>query len=154
MDCGTNIHDSVPDPISFEPASLLYNVEAFDASNGMFYDDSALANVLVEPFLHLRQGSVSRFFERHDDVDSFRLIALEATILAQPHARWVLAGFFIGNFLVVYRPEVSWTQEDNGLVIFAVDLVFVGIGFFFRCTWPPVQHRPRASVWFVQRHPG
>ena len=104
-----NIHDSVSDPVSFESACLLHNVEPFDTSNGMFYHDAALAYVLVEPFLHFRQSSVSRFFERHDDSNVFRLIALKAAVLAQSHPSWILTGFFIGNFFVVYGSEVGWT---------------------------------------------
>jgi len=109
---------------------MLHNVEPFDAPDGMLHHNAALAHILVEPFLHLRQAPVPGLFERHDDIDVFRFMALKATILLQPHARRIPAALFVGDFLIVHRTEVGCAQEDNVLVILAVDLVLVGMAFF------------------------
>lgn len=131
VNCRADVHDPVPCPIPLEPAGLLDDMEPFDAPDGMFHHDSALADIPVEPLLHFVQRPVAGFLERHDDVHPFRFMALETAVLSEPGARRVRAGLPVGDLLVVHCPEIGRAQVDNVLVVLAVDLVLVGMDFFF-----------------------
>lgn len=88
---------------------MLNNVKAFYAPYGMFYYNAPLCYVLVEPLLHLGQHTIPWLFEWHYYVDTFRLISLKSAILLKSDIERVLTIFFISNFFVMIRSEISHT---------------------------------------------
>ena len=124
-------HYPVPCPEPCEPAGTLDDMEPLDAHNGMFDDYPSLPDVLVVPFLHPAQFPVVRFFERHGNVDTLGPVPLEAGILPKAGAQRVPAVLHVGDLFVVHRAKVGAAQKDNVLVIEAIDLVLVGVVFFF-----------------------
>ena len=97
----------------------------------MFHDDTALADVLVEPPLEVAQFTVAGLFERHDDMGTLRRVPLKAGVLLQPGAIGVGTVFLTCHPFIVYRAKVGAAEEDNILVILAIYLVLVGMAFFF-----------------------
>ena len=131
MDRCAYTHYPVPCPKPCKPACTLDDVKPLDAHYGMFDDYPPLPHVLVVPPLHHAQFPVVRFPERHHNVDTYGAVPLEAAVLPQPGVQRILAVLHVGNLFVMDRPKVCAAQKGDILAVQAIDLVLVGVVFFF-----------------------
>jgi hypothetical protein len=104
-----NIHQAISCPVSFQATGLLDDSTALDTSNGVFNDDSALTDILIEPSLKVGQGTISRFFKRHFYMNARWFVALKTRVLAKSTLSRILAIFFVSDPFVMNGAQVSST---------------------------------------------
>lgn len=130
MQACTNGDDLIPEMLAKVPAFIFDNPHPLDTVDGMFDGYSDSGDILVKPFLHFRQLSVFRFFERLHDKNIPGLEALKATVLKKLNVIREYSLVFICRFLVVHCAFMCRAQVNHILTLGGDEVVFYSVGFF------------------------
>jgi hypothetical protein len=114
MQATADFHDQITDARLPQAAGVMHNATALDAAVDVLNAHAAAGDPPIGGFLGARQGSSSRFADRHDGFHLVQGEREEAQILEQPAARGQRVRRGIGNPLVMSAPRIGGTQKENG----------------------------------------
>jgi hypothetical protein len=109
-----DFHDQITNADLPQAAGVVNHATAFDAAVDGLNTHTAAGDAPIRGFLGARQGSPSRFADRHDGFHLVQGERQETQIREQPAACGQGIRRGIGTPLVVSAPRIGRTQEEDG----------------------------------------